>query len=56
MKLLAVNITSSLPSSLHRLDFRMCGYFCIALGILVCPWWTFNAEARLECSADVPIF
>jgi len=31
---------------LIRLSFRGCGYFCIALGIVVCPWWTFGDQAR----------
>mmetsp|Transcript_13978 Transcript_13978/g.39558 ORF Transcript_13978/g.39558 Transcript_13978/m.39558 type:complete len:362 (+) Transcript_13978:691-1776(+) len=50
---LVVNIMANLLSPMNdllnlapgRLNFRACGYFCLLLAVLLCPWYLFSSDA-----------
>lgn len=52
LAILAVNVLANLLSPTNdllnlapdRLSFRGCGFACLALSVLACPWWLFESQ------------
>ena len=50
--ILAVNVLANLLSPMndilnvapHRFSLRACGYACLCIAVLVCPWWLFSSQ------------
>ncbi|KAL1511291.1 hypothetical protein AB1Y20_006096 [Prymnesium parvum] len=50
--ILAVNVFANLLSPMNDilnlaptvLQFRACGYACLCIAVLVCPWWLFSSQ------------
>ena len=52
LSILAVNVLANLLSPMNdllnlapdRLSFRACGYACLVIAVLMCPWWLFSDQ------------